>query len=248
MTMVRGVRILATPCCGAQYALPNYMSMNFSAYEYWADGWREGSLMPNDEGLRRCQCGQFILLKGLVQVGTADASNLPSIDRVSAQHLPECIASATSEDVEVAASFEYWHHLNHSYRDRYHRHRAAEEAATEAAWKAANPDNRSSWDKLRRGKSPTYFRPANSPFTCPPFEPTPEQLENMVRLSEILARRSVGSQSSIIHLAELYREQGRFEEAQLAMDNLEKSQVDVTRKLISTLIQEKNAAPIRYRM
>ena len=125
MTMVRGVRILATPCCGAQYAFPNYMSMNFSAYEYWTDGWREGSLMPNDEGLRRCQCGQFILLKDLVQVGTADASNLPSIDRVSAQHLPECIASATSEDVEVAARFEYWHHLNHSYRDRYRRHRAA---------------------------------------------------------------------------------------------------------------------------
>ena len=70
----------------------------------------------------------------------------------------------------------------------------------------------------------------------------------MVRLSEILARRSVASQSSTIHLAELYREQERFEEAQLAMDVLEKSQVDVTRKLISTLIQEKNAAPIRYRM
>lgn len=88
MTTVRGVRILSAPCCGAQYASPNYMSMNFSAYEYWTDGWRDGSLMPNDEGLRRCQCGQFILLKNLTQVSTADASNLPSIDRVSAQHLP----------------------------------------------------------------------------------------------------------------------------------------------------------------
>ena len=63
MTMVRGVRIVAAPCCGAQYALPNYMSMNFSAFAFWTDAWRDGSLMPNDEGLRRCACGQFFLLK-----------------------------------------------------------------------------------------------------------------------------------------------------------------------------------------
>lgn len=143
---------------------------------------------------------------------------------------------------------EYWRHLNHSYRDRYRQHRDAEEATTEAAWQAANPDNRSWRDKLLKRKPPSYCRPANSPFTHPPFEPTPEQLENMVRLSAILASRGVASQSSTIHLAELYREQGRFEEAQLAMEALEKSQVDVTSKLISTLIQEKDAAPMRSRM
>jgi hypothetical protein len=63
MTRVRGIRVLATPYCGAQYALPNYVSMNFSAFEFWTDGWREHSPMPNDEGLRICQCGQFVLLK-----------------------------------------------------------------------------------------------------------------------------------------------------------------------------------------
>jgi hypothetical protein len=31
--------------------------MNFSAFEYWKDGWRVQSPMPNDEGLRRCKCG-----------------------------------------------------------------------------------------------------------------------------------------------------------------------------------------------
>ena len=143
MTMVRGVRILAAPCCGAQYALPNYMSMNFSAFEFWTDGWRDGSLMPNDEGLRRCQCGQFVLLKNLVEVGVADDSPLPSLGHVSAEQLPECIASAASEEVELAARIMVWHHLNHSYRERYRQHRDAEEAATKAKWHAAHPNSHS---------------------------------------------------------------------------------------------------------
>ncbi|QTX21552.1 hypothetical protein [Comamonas aquatica] len=112
MTMVRGVRIVASPCCGAQYALPNYMSMNFSAFAFWTDGWRDGSLMPNDEGLRRCQCGQFVLLKNLVEVSTADDSTLPSLGHVSTEQLPECIASAASDEVELAARIMVWHHLN----------------------------------------------------------------------------------------------------------------------------------------
>ena len=125
MTMVRGVRILAATCCGAQYALPNYMSMNFSAFEFWTDGWRDGSLMPNDEGLRRCQCGQFVLLKNLVEVSTADDSTLPSLGHVSTEQLPECIASAASQAVELAARIMVWHHLTHSYREPSPRHRRA---------------------------------------------------------------------------------------------------------------------------
>ena len=249
MTMVRGVRILAAPCCGAQYALPNYMSMNFSAFEFWTDGWRDGSLMPNDEGLRRCQCGQFVLLKNLVEVSAADDSTLPSLGHVSTEQLPECIASAASDEVELAARIMVWHHLNHSYRERYRQHRDAEEAATKAKWLAAHPDNRSWWDKLRKRKPPSYIRPADSPFTYPPFEPTPEQQQNMERLSTILA--SCDGESlrwNAIPLAELYREQGRYEEAQRAMDAVEKREDDVTVRLISRLIKERDAAPMRYRM
>jgi len=50
MTIISGVRIVAAPCCGARYAVPRYLSVNFMASRYWTDGWREGSLMPNDEG------------------------------------------------------------------------------------------------------------------------------------------------------------------------------------------------------
>ncbi len=52
MTIIRGVRIVAAPCCGARYAVPRYVSMNFMAFEYWTDGWCDGSLMPNDQVLR----------------------------------------------------------------------------------------------------------------------------------------------------------------------------------------------------
>lgn len=249
MTMVRGVRILAAPCCGAQYALPNYMSMNFSAFEFWTDGWRDGSLMPNDEGLRRCQCGQFVLLKNLVQVSTADDSQLPSLGHVNPEQLPECIASAASEEVELAARMMVWQHLNHSYRERYREHRNAEEAATKARWLVAHPDNRSWWDKLLKRKPESYIRLANSPFTYPIFEPTPEQQQNMERLSTILASRDGEALHwHAIHLAELYREQGRFEEAQRVMDAIEKHEDDVTVRLISRLIKERDAAPMRYRM
>jgi len=46
-------------------------------------------------------------------------------------------------DMEVAARLRYWRYLNHPYRQKYRKHREAEEADTRAAWEAANPDPRS---------------------------------------------------------------------------------------------------------
>lgn len=249
MTRVRGVRILAAPCCGARYAFPRYVSMNFSAFEYWTDGWREYSLMPNDEGLRRCKCGQFILLKDMVEVESAESSELPYMDHVPTELLPECIAKAFSEEMEVAARLGYWRYLNHVYRDNYRQHRDAEEAATRAAWEAANPDRRTRWDKLLRRKAPSFSRPHNSPFTVPVFEPTEEQLQNMKWLSKILVDwRAPSHRGYTMELADLYREQRRFDEAEAVILTIDHAQVGVTSQLIAKLIKEKQAAPIRYRM
>ena len=82
MTIIKGKRIVAAPCCGARYALPHYVSMNFSASEYWTDGWREDSLMPNDAGIRHCSCGRFLLINELIWIETVESSDLPSMDRV----------------------------------------------------------------------------------------------------------------------------------------------------------------------
>ena len=249
MTIVRGVHILAAPCCGASYAFPRYVSMNFSAFAYWTDGWREHSPMPNDEGLRRCNCGQFVLVKDMVAVATEETVDFPHMDHLPDKLLPECIAKASNEEMEVGARLGYRRYLNHEYRERYRQHRDAEEAATETAWISANPDRRTWWDKLLRRKPPEYSRSPNSPFTFPPYEPSADQLQNMKRLSDILRDWSEGSPKGyIIELAELYREQGRFDEAETAIRSLDTDQVGVTEKLISNLIKEGHSAPIRYRM
>ena len=209
--------------------------MNFTAFEHWTDGWRVDSLMPNDEGLRRCKCGQFVLVRELVAIETAESSDLARIDRVPAELLPECIAKPRSEEVEVAARLEYWRHLNHPYRERYRQHRDAEE--------------RTWWDKLRGVKVPSYSRSPGAPFTFPAFQATDEQLQNMKRLSQILhARGTAARDGNILVLAELYREQGRFEEAELVISTIAEQDVDVTSKLIAGLIKDKKSAPVRYRM
>lgn len=223
--------------------------MNFSAWEYWTDGWRDYSLMPNDEGLRRCQCGQFVLLKNMIDVEAADASDLPRIGHVPGAMLSECIANATSEDMELAARLEYWRYLNHPYRERYCQHRDAEEAATKAAWEKDNPDRRTWWDKLRGRTAPVYVRPPGSPFTYPEFEATEEQLQNMQRLGAILQeRRQETNSQRTLEIAELYREQGQFEEAESEIQTLIGDQQESQVKLIARLIEERQTAPIRYRM
>jgi hypothetical protein len=249
MTRVRGVLVRAAPCCGARYAFPRYLSMNFSAFEYWTDGWLEMSLMPNDEGLRRCQCGRYLLLRDLVSIGEADDSDLPSMDRVPGDDLPQCLLQADSEAVEVAARLEYWRHLNHAYRDRYRQHRDAEEAGTRARWEARHPDTRSWWDRLR-GRPPTpYVRPPDSPFTFPSFEPSEAQRANMARLVDLLGQQRAQGEAGLgMELAELLRELGRFEEAAEVMAGLDAADDPVTVRLMNRLIRERQTAPMRYRL
>jgi hypothetical protein len=248
MTIVRGESIMAARCCGARYALPRYLSMNDRSSAYWTDGWREQSLMPNDEGLRQCKCGRFVVLRELVEIDRAETSDLPRVEHVSDEMLPACIAQAESEEVEVAARLTHWRLLNHPYRQRYREHRAAEEAATQAAWETANPDRRTRWDRLLRRPGLTYQRPPGSPMTHPPFEPTDEQLRNMERLGEVLqAWCDASRQGYSLDLAELYREQSRFKEAALVMAGVEGKRPDATVKLMNDLISEKVSAPIRYK-
>ncbi len=221
--------------------------MNFMALEYWTDGWRYGSLMPNDEGLRRCKCGQYVQMKDMVAVETAEASELPYMDRVRDEFLPDCIAKSASEEMEVAARLGYWRYLNHPYRERYRQHRDVEEAVSKAAWEAANPDRRTWWDKFRGRKPPTYSRPPGSPFTYPAFEATEEQIQNMKRLSQILLAWVAASRRGYtLELAELYREQGRFDEAEQVISIHDNNEGDVTSKLITKLIKERQLAPMRY--
>ena len=63
--------------------------------------------------------------------------------------LPTDIAQARTQAIGRGARLDYWQHLNHVSRDLYRAYRDAEDAANEAAWKAANPDRRTAWQKRR---------------------------------------------------------------------------------------------------
>jgi len=51
-----------------------------------------------------------------------------------------------------------------------------------------------------------------------------------------------------MELAELYRELGLFEKAELMILTVDDDQVGVTSRLITRMIMEKQSAPMRYRM
>ena len=256
MTRITGAHILAAPCCGKRYSTPRYASMSFWGGEYWTDGCWHSSLMTNDEGLRRCECGKFVLMKDLVEIETVETTDLARIPSVPSELLPECIATADREELEVAARFRFWRHLNHEYREKYRHHRDKEVAfaakiseIAKTNWEAENPDRRTWWDKLRGRKAPSYIRQA-VPFTCPVFEPSTEQLQNMQRLTELLLVHNSTAQHrySALTLAELFREQGRFAEAEERISAIAEHEKGVTSKLVGDLISERQTAPVRYRM
>jgi hypothetical protein len=249
MTMIQGVRIRATPCCGKLYASPNYVSVNFMSFVFWTDGWREDSLMPNETGLRQCDCGTFIKLKDMKHIRIVEKSDLPRLENIPGQLLEDCIKQATDDDMEVLARTAYWRYANHDYRDKYRAHREAEEKESKKIWNLLKNQTNKWRKKLLRIPIPQYRRSSNGPFTYPPFEPTAAQVENMTILSNMLLeiqKKEAGRY--VTTLAELYRELGRFEDAKAQTQSISENEGETTSKLMVDLIDEKETALIRYRM
>jgi len=103
MTIVSGHKVIASPCCRTSYRIPQYSSMNLSAYGYWTDGEKESGLYPVGNGLRKCQCGSYYLLRDAISVDCPDASDVPNAQWVNPADLPEAIRTASSAMVELAA-------------------------------------------------------------------------------------------------------------------------------------------------
>lgn len=92
--------------------------MNFTAWAYWTDGWRDDSLKPNDEGVRRCTCGPFFLFKDTKAIekgDDADDVDPPFMMTVPDEQLPVCFTPPVSAEVELAAHLGYWQYLNLGY-------------------------------------------------------------------------------------------------------------------------------------
>lgn len=247
MTIIRGSRTLAAPCCGAQYAFPRFVTMNFSAFEYWTDGWDDGVLMPKDYGIRLCSCGRFVLRREMHDVSVSDELEAPHMRFVPPNRIDECIASADSVEMERAARRFLWHELNHAYREQYRTHREHEETALRTGWESANPDRRTFWGRLVGRKAPIYVRP-DVPMTFPTFTTTLEQIQNMTRLCELISEENkpVGERD-MLELAELYRELGRLADAQHAIAHVPHDTKPVARRVIAKLIEDGLSSPIRFR-
>ncbi len=245
MTRIANFTLTIAPCCGAIYSTPRYRSMNFSAWEYWTDGYKEGALLPSGNGLRKCKCGNFFMLTELHEITRIDAAEAPYPQRVASEELPEAIAKARNPIIEQAARQEYWVHLNHPYRESYRTHRDAEEALTKAAWEADNPDTRNWWQRFCKVPPPRYTRQQGSPFTVPPFNPTHKQRENMAALVDLMQGQD---RPDRVILAELHREMGNFDEADYEIKRLNSDDLSNASPVIAELVNEKQSAPIRFRM
>lgn len=263
MTRFSGYDIQALPCCGRRYAVAAYTSMNYMSRAYWTDGYREQSLMPNDNGLRQCGCGNYFVLSEMVRMDHVEMTDLPRPATVPTRDLPEAIAQARTPAIERAARLDLWLALNDPYRARYRAHRDAENAKSapdqcDDRGQGATARLRKWWGKLVGVQaSRSVLNSGNSvaaasaevrakrPFTVPPFEPTPEQLDNMEKLLALL----VSERMNILHaleIAELNRELGRFEEASRWLENpLPHLDGDCAR-IIRQLIDERETAPVRY--
>jgi hypothetical protein len=253
MTRVSGHKAIASPCCRTSYRIPQYSSINLSAYGFWTDGEKESGLYPVGNGLRKCQCGAHYLLRDAISIDCPDASDIPNAQWVNPADLPEAIRTASSAMVELAARRDYWRHLNDEYRTKYRAHRDAEEAESDARWLCEWRATLTPWQRLIQRIKKTQPPPSpvtfNRPFTIPPYTPTTEQLDNMKRLlTLILAGSAAEDWVDWLEVAELYREQGIFDEAREMLSRCKADQQGVTWGVISRLVDGRSIGLVRFRM
>jgi hypothetical protein len=244
MTRTAGFTIVLSPCCGGRHAERSYASINFTAREYWTDGWSDARPPAHDSGLRRCQCGRISARRRWTTFGRCDDTELPRAGEVEPGLLPQCIAGAEDAEVEFLARYAWWHQLNHDYRGRYRLHREAEDtlrrpaAVTQVSW----------WRRLWGRHPAPREAPAAHPFTVPPFEPSDAQRQNMERLAQLIV--AMPEAERVAHaddLAELWRELGQLDQAREVISRLDSKDMSARERLIVSLIDEGSTAPIRFR-
>jgi hypothetical protein len=212
--------------------------------------------MSSGGGLRKCKCGQFYLLREAIKLGFEAGPETPHTQFVDAADLADATQSS-NKVLELVARRQYWMHLNDPYRELYRAHREAEDQAAQekwdADWHAANPDQRSTWiklaDRLLR-KKPVAPPPMDTrPFSVPPYQPRDVQVQNMERLLELILEKSHEPYGpDMLEVAELYRELGSFGAAADALKQCPADDIGVPEKLMESLINQGQRAPIRYRL
>ena len=133
MTRVAGHRILRARCCGATFAERNYSSMNYSGAEFWTDGRIFAPLVPNDDGVRRCVCGRYFLIRNTDQIAVLPTAAIISppdaAQRVDDADTEALLASGiTDKELLIVLRRRHWRHLNNPYRVAYRQHRETDQS------------------------------------------------------------------------------------------------------------------------
>lgn len=207
----------------------------------WTDGYREQSLMPNDRGLRVCQCGNYFLLNELVEVGQLESTDVPATMRVLPDDLNNAIRVARIEEIKLIARLDYWQELNHSYRERYKEHREKEEASF-----LAQQRGETMWGRVKKLMlNKTSKHEIKRQITFPQFSPSDEQRTNVVEILKLLANRNFEGYEMVA--VELYRENGDFEKAIERLRQVDAAYDPTLSMLMQRLCDERESAVVRYR-
>lgn len=133
MTRFAGDRILRSRCCGATFAECNYSSVNYSGAEFWTDGRIFAPLVPHDDGVRRCVCGCYFLIRNTDQIAVLSTDSIipppDAAQRVDDADTGALLASGIADkELLIVLRRRHWHQLNNPYRVVYRQHREIDQS------------------------------------------------------------------------------------------------------------------------
>jgi hypothetical protein len=261
MTRVSGTNIIKTPCCGALMSTPSYSSLNFSAWEFWTDGYNDYRLAPDFQELRRCLCGDCFLIGAATHVETIRTpkprapvgwesrrenwwtrlGGHETRDQIIERYDIRSAEEIEAEQKSIPPSPGYV--ANSELRGLIDSNPADSrimEAARRLYWRYLNDPAREEYRKYR--ETHKEVDATGDSATFPVFLPTAEQKQNMEALVKLLETRD---KSNYLELAELYRELGDLEAATRALSCFAGDQ-DRLHFVIDKLVSLKVRGPVRF--
>ncbi len=263
MTRATGTHIIKAPCCGAFLGTAAYASINFLAWEYWTDGYADGSLAPGGCGLRRCTCGRCFLIQSaevLKTIRYPKPMAPPGWDTRRDNWLTRFFGRESREDVleryDIRSPREIElelgtmpPHPKHVYDSELEDVIASNMAdihilntARRLYWRYLNSPFREEYRAFRAAHTGEVDADGNS-ATFPDYFPTDKQLHNM---EQLVLFQEASVTPDWLELAELRRELGDFAGATAALRKLvgEKQRLHyVVEKLVDRRVQ----GPVMYR-
>lgn len=216
MTRISGKHVLRTPCCNSFVSSDAYGSINLMAYEHWTDGRKVGGLMSEDGGLRVCSCSSFYLIGDCERVMTIPNSKPiapKGWESIKSNWLTKVLGKPTKEDILLNYDTRPLHEIKAEQISIPESQHVPDSSMPEVF------EQRNACMQLQIVARRRYWRYLNDPFrdayrdhkkidpnTFPDYQPSSEQIENMIELADNLQK----SGTNLLEVSELFREMGDF--------------------------------------